>query len=255
MKRININYYWRLFATLLSFTLFGIGGLILSVTVFPLLYILPINKASKVIIARYIARTSFRFFIGFMKYFGVLTYDINNAERLKSQKGLFIVANHPTLIDVVFLVSIANIPNCVVKRGVWRNPCMYFVVSSAGFIENNGDPELMIDRCQTALKSGDGLILFPEGTRTDPDSDIRMKRGVAHIALHAQKNLTPVTITCEPITLTRKHRWYHIPLEKPPHFCINVESDIHIQPYLDNNVDHAHNARALTHSLRQAFKV
>lgn len=255
MTLTKLNYCWRLFATLMSFTLFGVGGLILSITVFPLLYILPINKERKVSIARHIVRTSFRFFIGFMRFFGVLTYDINNAERLKSEKGLFIVANHPTLIDVVFLVSISKTPNCVVKQGVWKNPCMYCIVSSAGFIENNGDPELMVERCQKTLKAGDGLILFPEGTRTDPDSDIHMKRGVAHIALHAEKDLTPVTITCDPITLTKKHRWYHIPLEKPPHFCINVENDIPIERFLNNNKDHAHNTRALTKTLRQAFKV
>lgn len=255
MKRFNFNYYWRLLATFLSLALFGIGGLLLSIFVFPVIYILPINKAQKISAARHVVRASFRSFIGFMRFFGVLTYEINNEEQLKTKKGLFIVANHPTLIDVVFLLSIANTTNCVVKQGILRNPCMYFVVKSAGFIENDGNPESMINRCTNALKNNDGLILFPEGTRTEPNQDIQMKRGVAHIALHAQKDLTPVTITCTPITLTRKHHWYNIPLENPPHFCINVGDNIPIHPFLNNQQEHAHNARALTQSLRAAFKV
>ena len=43
----RLNYYWRLFATLWAFSLFGIGGLLLGITIFPVIYLLPIDKVKK----------------------------------------------------------------------------------------------------------------------------------------------------------------------------------------------------------------
>lgn len=250
----NLNYYWRLFATFLSFSLFGLGGLVMSVTIFPLLYILPIPRAKQIRLSRVAVRSSFRFFIWFMRSAGVLTYELHNIEKIRNRDGLFIIANHPTLIDVVFLIAFANLPNCVVKQGVWNNPFMFFVVRAAGFIQNSLDPESLLIRCKSVLDRGDGLVLFPEGTRTDPDGAAIMKRGVAHIAIRSAKNLTPVYIACTPITLTKKHRWYNIPLESPPHFYIRVLEDIEIKPFLDLEQETSYSARALTDLLKETFK-
>ncbi len=246
MSERKINYYWRLFATFLSFSLFGVGGLLMSVTIFPFLYILPIQKEKKIQLSRKAVRLSFRVFIGLMRLFGVLSYDIQGREKLSSREGLFIVANHPTLLDVVFLISIANLPNCVVKQAVRNNPFMFFVVRASGFIGNDGEPEDLIEQCEATLENGDGLILFPEGTRTDPDGDVVMKRGAAHIAIRAHKNLTPVLIQCTPITLTKKHSWYNIPKNEKMHYSICVKDDIKIESFLDLNGENAQNARALT---------
>ncbi len=252
MNRI-LNYYWRLFGTFLSFTLFGVGGIILSLTIYPIIHILPVKRDFKIHISRHIMKLSFRFFIGVMDYLGVLTYEFNGAEKISKRDGLFIIANHPTLIDVVFLISRANAPNCVVKSGVWQNLCMYFVVSSSGFIENNDDPEYMLQRCGDAILSGDGLILFPEGTRTDPDFGTKFQRAFAHIALRTGKSLTPIKITCDPITLTKKHRWYNIPYDRAPHFCLSVGKDININSIVDLQKDNGYNARQLTKKLQELW--
>ncbi len=41
LSRYSAPYWWRLIATALSFSLFGIGGVLLRVVVFPLLTLLP----------------------------------------------------------------------------------------------------------------------------------------------------------------------------------------------------------------------
>jgi 1-acyl-sn-glycerol-3-phosphate acyltransferase len=248
----KLNYYRRLFCTFLSFGLFGLGGLTIGITLFPVFYALPVRREMKIALSRRVVRASFRLFIEFMKTTGVLTYEIHGAERLRGREGLFIVANHPTLIDVVFLISVANLPNCVVKKGVWNNPFMFFVVRSAGFIENNGDPETLITRCERTLAANNGLVLFPEGTRTTPNGKIAIKRGAAHVALRAGKNITPVHISCHPITLTKSHRWYNIPPKTPPHFCITVDEDIDIGAFSDQGC--AVGARRLNERLTHIFE-
>lgn len=251
---VILNYYWRLFGTFLSFSLFGFGGVVLSLTLFPIIYIMPMSRAYKVYVSRQIVRLSFLFFIGFMRFLGVLTYDFQGVEKISNRQGLFIIANHPTLIDVVFLISRANVPNCVVKSGVWKNLCMYFVVRSADFIVNDGNSERLLKDCEGTLKAGGGLILFPEGTRTDPDGTIVMQRAVAHVALKAEKALTPVIITCDPITLTKKHRWFNIPKNRAPHFCLRVDDDIEIKSILDLQKDSGYSARVLTQDIKEKLQ-
>jgi 1-acyl-sn-glycerol-3-phosphate acyltransferase len=249
----KLNYYWRLWITLWSFIFFGLGGLLMGITVFPIIYIAPIPIRWKIYSSRSIKRLSFKLFIAFMKYTGALTYEIHGAEKFSSRNNLLIIANHPTLIDVVFILSFANRPNCVVKKGVWKNPFMYFVVKASGFICNSGKAEEMIHRCVDALKKGDGLIIFPEGTRTKANGEIHFKRGVAHIALEANKVFTPVIITCNPITLTKQHRWYHIPKNSPPHFIITVKDDRNFLEKVDETDSQAVKARKVTKNMQTYF--
>ena len=254
MNRSKCYYYWRLFATLVSFGFFSVGGLLMSLTLFPFLYILPIKKQKKVRLSRGAVKQSFRFFLWFMRITHAISYEIHDQKKLSDRDGLFIVANHPTLLDVVFLIAMARAPNCVVKKELWKNPFLFCVVRASGFIQNSGDPEEMIELCEDALAQGDGLILFPEGTRTDPDGSIMMKRGFAHIALRSKKNLTPVSIHCAPISLTKKHRYYNIPLDIPPHFCIKVGQDIDVASFEDTTKEYSKNVRLLTKHLKQEFE-
>src|ERR1041385_6483200 len=71
----QINYHWRMLATGLSFFVFGLGGLFLSILVFPLLWVLVWKRNLRIVLARHIIRFSFRFFIEFMSLLGVLCYD------------------------------------------------------------------------------------------------------------------------------------------------------------------------------------
>jgi len=254
VRASKINYYWRLFATFLAFSIFGIGGLIISLTIFPLLYIVPIEKTKKIRFSRQVVKLSFRVFIWYLKIIGILTYEFINIERIRNRESLFIVANHPTLLDVVFLISISNLPNCVVKQSVWSNPFMSSVVRSLGFIKNSTDPEKLLFRCKKALEEQDGLLIFPEGTRTEPNGKMIFKRAFAHLALDCQKTITPVHISCEPIMLTKKHKWYNIPLDGPPHFCIEIKKDINVEPFIDLKNRKTWGVRNLTNYLEKQLK-
>ena len=70
-----------------------------------------------------------------MRVLGILTYRVEGAERLR-EPGRLIVANHPTLLDVVLLVSQMPEVDCIVKRGLWRNPFLRWPVSWAGYLPN-----------------------------------------------------------------------------------------------------------------------
>jgi len=216
-------YYWRLLATAACFLLFGLGGLCLRLIVFPLLGCLSREPYTLRRRARQTISWLFWMFIQMMQRCGVLTFEVHGAERL-GRAGQMIIANHPSLIDVVFLIGLVRNANCVVKQSLWRNPFTRGPVRSAQYISNDGSMDMLEDAAQ-ALRSGQTLIVFPEGTRTTPGQPPVFHRGGAAIALRGASVITPVTIKVSPTTLTKAEPWYRIPATRP-HFSFHVGADI-----------------------------
>ncbi|MDD1610585.1 MAG: 1-acyl-sn-glycerol-3-phosphate acyltransferase, partial [Methylococcaceae bacterium] len=199
--RQTLNYGWRLFATGFSFFSFGLGGLLLGLLVFPVLSVLPSSRSQQISRGQKVVHYSFYVFIGLMHRMGVMTYEISGLEKL-NRSGQLIVANHPTLVDIVFLISRIKQASCIVKGSLWRNPFMRGPIVNAGYISNS-DPEKMITDCVDCLQAGGTLIIFPEGTRSMPNKPYSFQRGAAAIALQANTIVTPVTLSCYPSTLTK----------------------------------------------------
>ncbi|NOS89334.1 MAG: 1-acyl-sn-glycerol-3-phosphate acyltransferase [Methylococcaceae bacterium] len=227
MKK-RLNYFWRLFATGLSFTVFGVGGFLLWVLVFPVLNLVPGNPAKKMRRAQKCVHYSFYVFIGLMHRIGIMTYEINGLEKLNRPSQL-ILANHPTLIDIVFLLSRIPYASCIVKKKLCHNPCMKGSIVNAGYISNE-DPETMIHACADYLRAGGAMIIFPESTRTVPYKDYKFQRGAAAIALLSDAVVTPVTLCCAPSTLTKAEKWYQIP-ERRFHLSMTVGDDMRLDEF------------------------
>ena len=224
----KLNYCWRLFGTGFSFFSFGMGGLLLWLLVFPVLSVLPGDRLQRISRGQRVVHYSFYFFIGLMHRIGIMTYEINGLEKL-NRSGQLVIANHPTLVDVVFLISRIKQANCIVKESLCRNPFMRGPILNAGYI-SNGDPKKMIAECVEWLQSGGTLIIFPEGTRSVPGKPCSFQRGAATIALQANKIVTPVTLSCYPSTLTKAEHWYQIP-DRRFHLTMHVGDDIALDDF------------------------
>ncbi len=240
----------RIVTTGFSFVAFGVGGLLLRIVVFPLLNIFIWERQMRVKWARLVIRLSFRGFIGLMRVLGVLRYDITGLERLE-RHGLLILANHPTLLDTVFLMAFVKQADCVVKGKLWDNPFTHGPVRAAGYINNDTSTGL-VDDCIASLRSGGNLIIFPEGTRTPHDGAIKLKRGAANIAVRGMCNITPVAIRCTPPTLRKGDKWWHIPVRRM-HFNIDVHDDIKIEPFIGESNNAVMATRHLTDFLQNYF--
>ncbi|MDR0588599.1 MAG: 1-acyl-sn-glycerol-3-phosphate acyltransferase [Burkholderiales bacterium] len=246
----KLFHLWRILATGLSFSLFGLGGLFLRFAVFPTIRLLVWNREKSIQYSRQAVRYSFLGFIHMVQAFGVFRFEIKGKERL-NRKGLLIVANHPSLIDIVFLIAFVKHATCIVKSGLLNNIFTNGPIRAAGYIGNDDAEELVSD-CAKALKEGSNLIIFPEGTRTRKDGVIRTHRGAAHIALRSQCNITPVLIRCEPRMLTKNTQWWKIP-EAPSLFTIDVQNDIIISSYTERPDPLALLARHLNHDIEVYF--
>ncbi len=148
----SLNYYWRVFATGLSFSVFGIGGLILTLFFFPLLNLIPGSRQKKILRARWLVHKSFYQFIRMVVGLGIMSYEVKGLERL-NRPGLLILANHPTLIDVVLLISFIKNANCIVKDALLHNPFTWGPIYGSNTISNANGVRLFDESASNHYKT------------------------------------------------------------------------------------------------------
>lgn len=241
---------WRIVATAFCFACFGLGGVLIGLVAFPLLMIASPDRAMRTKRAQALIHHVLRLFVGLMRAVGVISLEVHGAQRLL-RSGQLVLANHPSLIDVVILMSLLKQTNCIVKGALWRNPFTRGPVIAAGYISNHGGSALIGD-CVTALQQGDNLIVFPEGTRTPVNGPMQMQRGAANIAVRAACIVTPVVIRVSTPMLPKGRPWYRVPPTRP-HFIVSVEDDIDMQKFLTQDRPATLAARDLTQWLHDFF--
>lgn len=239
----------KVFCSAVSFALFGLLGLVLSVTVFPLFYLLPITTQRRQRWARRILAALFPTYIRFMEWCRLIRVRRHNCDSL-NVGGQLIIANHPSLLDVVYLIATVKNANCLVKQSLFFNPFTAGAVRAAGYIRN--DSETLIEDCVASLKAGDSLIVFPEGTRTDPQKPFRFLRGTANIALASGCDIRPVVIHCRPARLMKHQAWYEMSTET---LKVDIEAfpPIPAAPYLEGEIHRSRTARKLTADLESFY--
>lgn len=242
-----LDRFWRLLATGFCFLIFGLGGVLLTLTVVPLSWLMT-DASRRERWVKYIIHRCFRLFTAMMEKSGVLTVETRNLDRLE-QPGQLVIANHPTLIDVVFLISFMPRADCVVKSSLLKNPFTRGPVKAARYIAND-DPEAVIKAAGESFARGNSLIVFPEGTRTQPGEKLRLQRGAANIAIRTGQNLRPVIIDCEPPTLTKNTPWYRVP-ERRFHMKFRVDEELDISPCLEGKPSVM--SRQLTATIKDYF--
>ena len=245
----RLNYLWRLVATGGCFAVFGLGGFALSIMVFPVLRVLPGDARSQR--TRKVIHKSFAAFLWLMESVGIMRMEVVGADKLRNCRNVLVLANHPTLIDVVALVALLPMASCVVKQTLWDNAFLGGVVRAAGYISNS-DADTLVDDCARDLSAGNPLLLFPEGTRSRPGETLHFQRGAAYIALRSGVPIMPILIDCSPSTLTKREKWYHIPCRRF-HLRIEVLDLVSASRWIESDEVQTIAARKLTRALETYF--
>ena len=248
------NYCWRVAATGFSFASFGLGGMAIATVIAPVLNATTSDSDKRQQRAQNVIKYSFKGFTEMMVKLGIMTYSVEGLEKLQNSRQELVIANHPTLIDVVVLIGMMQQANCVVKQSLWSNPFTKGPVQSAGYILNAGSQQFVED-CVTRLKENNAasLLIFPEGTRTEKGITLNeFQRGAANIAIRANVPIRPVIITCTPSTLTKNEKWYHVP-SQPFHIEVKVLDAVQVSDLLDDLTVGPKQVRQLSRSFYKIF--
>jgi 1-acyl-sn-glycerol-3-phosphate acyltransferase len=219
---------WRVLATGFAFACFFLGGAVLAGVVFPILAIRQEGRENR---TQRLIHHVFRLYLAMLRGLGLIGLEVSGGERLAARRGSIIIANHPTLLDVVFLMALTPRVCCIVKHELWDNRYLKGVVRAAGYIRNDLDPEATITACRAALDQGNNLIVFPEGTRTRIGEPVQFRRGVANIAMLTGAPIHLVVISCKPLTLTKGEPWYQVPPRRP-RFRLEIAHPMDIRRFM-----------------------
>lgn len=230
----RLDRLYRTLATGLFFAaLFG-GGAAIAAIAFPLIGLVTPDARQRRERRQYLIHLLFRTYIAGIRRAGLATFDFRGLEKLRDAPGRMLIANHPSLLDVVLLMALVPRAQCVVKQSLWDSPYLGRLVRGVGYISNALPSEQLLAACRDSIDGGACLIIFPEGTRTTPDEPMQLQRGFANIALLLGLDIQLVTITCTPPTLLKDQKWYAVPPRRPV-FCVDVGEMLSVKHMLDDH--------------------
>ncbi len=126
---------------------------------------------------------------------------VENADKLCTDQACTIAANHSSLLDIlVFYVSIKKDFAWVAKDSLFRAPFVGSVMRSMEYIAVKRDNEkhalrALLQAAAMMQKQQRAVVIFPEGTRGNPDGSLRpFKKGALILALRSKSALQPVSI-------------------------------------------------------------
>lgn len=146
---------------------------------------------------------------------------VTNRKQLDMEGPAIVVANHNSHADTAALL--AAFPSRVIPRVRPAAAADYFlrngIVAWATMrivgivpVNRSGGAETALRWCGDALRRGDIVIIFPEGTRGEPGRATRFRRGVAVLAAdHPGVPIIPVHIEGAADVLP-KGSWLPVPL-------------------------------------------
>ncbi len=197
---------------LMSWGIFFTGGICLNLLSLPL-FLLPCREACGTA-TRAVIRRLFRMWIWWFNTSNVVRVRWHGfTEPLAG--GTIFIANHPTLVDAPFLLSRLPDTICIFKPALIRNPAIGPPAIMAGYVA--GEPGVdLVRTIAEKVTLGRSLLVFPEGTRTDPELVLGpFKPGFALIAARAHAPVQLVIVRSTPELATRGRTWWRAPTIQP----------------------------------------
>ena len=180
--------------------LFGLPTLIWSLAATVLYLLLPRRLGAP--LGQFAIMAIFRGFLFMLKASGIVKCDLSALDALREERSLIIAPNHPSLLDVVLVVSRLPHVVCIMKAEILRNLFLDGGARLAAYIRNDSC-FAMIRTAAAAVRAGSQLLVFPEGTRTRQKAGYHFKSGFALIAKTARVPIQTVFIETNSLFLSK----------------------------------------------------
>ncbi len=125
---------------------------------------------------------------------------VKGLENLPNNGPFVFMSNHQSYFDIFALL--AYLPTdfkFILKQELMRIPLFGLTMKRAGHIaikrENTRKAIQSIDQLAQKIKSGDSVLIFPEGTRSKDGHLQPLKKGGFHLALKSGCHIVPIAIS------------------------------------------------------------
>jgi 1-acyl-sn-glycerol-3-phosphate acyltransferase len=181
------EYFWFYFALFC----FGAAGVVCTVASSVLYVVLPRRIGTR--LGKRIIGAVFRGFLWLLRVTEIARLDLSALDALRGEPGLVIAPNHPCLLDAVFVIARVPEVGCIMKAEIQDNIVLGGGARLAGYVRNESGVG-MVRLAARQVRSGQPLLVFPEGTRTRSRPVNRFKGGFALIAKRTGAPLQTVFI-------------------------------------------------------------
>ena len=239
-------YVHRVLMKWLSFFIFGLGTALQIVLFLPVIRLIfhPQDRFKKY--ARRWISASLRFFIKIMHFIGIVDLKTEDREKFRNFKSKIIIANHPSILDIVMMLSLIPNADCIVNSYLKHHIVMGVIRQL--YIFNSLEFSDLVKACTESLKQGNCLIIFPEGTRTPRTGKVIVKKGAARIALASGCGIIPVHIGgTDKYGLGKKDPWTGVNPAKRYIYHLTMGQEINPENYRSYSPPAA--VRALTRDM------
>lgn len=186
------TYPYFCISKIIAIICFGLGAVLLAIFVFPFIRLFTLHKKDFGIIARAYVSHTFRVFLGNLNICKTSLLKVDDKEAYRNIHGKIIIANHPSLLDFVYIMSLVPNSTCIVRGGLTHTP-LRWVIKQA-YITNTTDFNDVLVECKKLTDKGCNVIVFPEGTRSPRVGRNNYKKGAARIALYCNCDVLPLFI-------------------------------------------------------------
>ena len=178
---------------ILAIVYFGVGAVFLAIFVFPFIHLFASRKKQDFgVTARAYVSHTFRIFLDGLNLTHTSIRRVDDAEAYRKIHSKVIIANHPSLLDFVYIMSLVPNSTCIVRGSLTKTP-LAGVIKQA-YITNTTEFDDVLAECKKLTDQGCNVIIFPEGTRTPRHGQNNYKKGAARIALYCGCDVQPIFI-------------------------------------------------------------
>lgn len=125
---------------------------------------------------------------------------VSGIENIPKAKPLMLVSNHQGVPDILLLLAYLPIPfRFIIKMELFKIPLFGWYLKRAGYLSVDRksliNAHRMVEKMVEISKTGESILIFPEGTRTKSGEIAKFKRGSLVAALKSGAPVIPIAIS------------------------------------------------------------
>jgi 1-acyl-sn-glycerol-3-phosphate acyltransferase len=191
-KKGNAPFELRsLISGIISFSYYGLGGLVMSLFSLIIMPILPIKAETKMRGFRYVIS---KFMKSVLYTNPFITKKVINKFNEDFKKPAIIIANHSSFVDILSMGMLSPKIIFLVNDWVYNSPIFGATVRKAGFYPVSDGIEGGVEHLRQKVKEGYSLMIFPEGTRSESNQIKRFHKGAFYLAEEFNLDILPILI-------------------------------------------------------------
>ncbi|MDM1367473.1 1-acyl-sn-glycerol-3-phosphate acyltransferase [Myroides marinus] len=177
--------------SVVSFTYFGLFGILYSCIARVLMLILPMPKVVKL---RWFGKGMSLYQTSVLYLNPFVKKGIINKHKEDFKKPAIIIANHTSFLDSLTIGMVNSNIVYLVNDWVYKSPIFGRAVQMAGFYPVSNGVDNSVAHLEERVKQGFSLMIFPEGTRSMTNDVQRFHKGAFFLAETLKLDILPMYI-------------------------------------------------------------